>query len=133
LEIDDNAKGLEVPGTQVRLIIQELVNNSMTAVRGKQDKQVTIRARLLNQRFLFARRLLIKITDNGDGMTSDILAKAATPFFSTRGGSHVGLGLTACIEMVNAMRGSVKVNSTLGVGTVVRIVLPIDTGRVAVS
>ncbi|WP_192246819.1 sensor histidine kinase [Mesorhizobium silamurunense] len=126
LEIHDNAKYLQVPGTQVRLIVEELVNNAMTAVRGKQNRQVTIGARLLNRRFLFARRLLIEISDNGRGMTSDILDKAATPFFSTRGGSHVGLGLTGCIEMVSAMRGSVKITSTPGIGTVVRIVLPVN-------
>ncbi|MER8383831.1 ATP-binding protein [Mesorhizobium sp. M1405] len=132
LEIDDNAKELQVPATQVRLIVEELVNNATKAVRGRQDKQVTIGARLLNRRFLFARRLLIKISDNGGGMTSDIRDKAATPFFSTQGGAHVGLGLTGCIEMVNAMRGSVRITSTPGVGTIVRIVLPIDTGRMAV-
>ncbi|BCH19739.1 hypothetical protein MesoLjLa_65900 (plasmid) [Mesorhizobium sp. L-2-11] len=129
LEIDDNAKQLQVPATQVRLIVEELVNNAMAAVQGKQDKQVTIGARVLNRRFLFARRLLIEIADNGSGMTSDILAKAATPFFSMRGGSHVGLGLTGCIEMVNAMRGSIKIKSTPGFSTVVRILLPIGPRR----
>ncbi|MGY3333790.1 signal transduction histidine kinase [Mesorhizobium sp. USDA 4775] len=124
-DIEDNVQELQVPATQVRMIVEELVNNAMTAVQGKQDKQVTIGARLLNRRFLFARRLLIEIADNGCGMSSDILGKAATPFFSTRGGSNPGLGLTGCIEMVSAMRGNVRIKSTPGVSTVVRILLPI--------
>ncbi|WP_192247837.1 sensor histidine kinase [Mesorhizobium caraganae] len=129
LEIEYDAQELQVPCAQVRLIVEEIVNNAVIAVRGKQNRQITIRASLLNRRFLFAHRLVIEIADSGGGMTSDILDKAATPFFSTRGGSHVGLGLTGCIEMVNAMRGNVRITSTPGVGTIVRILLPIAPKR----
>ncbi|MBX5230680.1 sensor histidine kinase [Rhizobium sp. NLR9b] len=128
LEIGSEAQNLEVPGIQVHLIVEELVNNAVIAVEGKRDKQITIHARLLDRRFGFAHNLLIEVADSGSGMTSDILAKASTPFFSTRAGSHAGLGLTSCIEMVNSMRGTVKIVSTPGVGTVVRVLLPVDKG-----
>ncbi len=126
LEIESNAKYLQVSAIQVHLIVEELVNNAVTAVAGKQTKQITIRARLLNRHFSFANKLLIQVADRGGGMTSDILDKAATPFFSTRAGSHVGLGLTSCIEMVKAMQGKVKIDSTPGVGTVVSVLLPLN-------
>ncbi len=129
LEIESNAKYLQVSAIQVHLIVEELVNNAVTAVAGKHSKQITIRARLLNRHFSFANKLLIQVADRGGGMTSDILDKAATPFFSTRAGSHVGLGLTSCIEMVKAMRGKVKIDSTPGVGTVVSVLLPLNNQR----
>lgn len=126
LEIESNAKFLHVSAIQVHLVVEELVNNAVSAVVGTQTKQITIRARLLNRHFSFANKLLIQVADTGGGMTSDILDKAATPFFSTRAGSHVGLGLTSCIEMVKAMRGKVKIASTPGVGTVVSVLLPLN-------
>ncbi|MGO7564831.1 ATP-binding protein [Rhizobium johnstonii] len=126
LELENEAQYLEVPGIQVHLIVEELVKNAVIAVEGKRDQQIAIRARLLDRRFRFAHKLLIEVADCGSGMTSDILAKASKPFFSTRAGPHVGLGLTSCIAMVNAMRGNVKIASTPDVGTVVRVLLPVD-------
>ncbi|WP_457813054.1 ATP-binding protein (plasmid) [Sinorhizobium meliloti] len=129
LEIERNVKYLQVPAIQVHLVVEELVNNAVAAVVGTQTKQITIRARLLNRYFSFANKLLIQVADTGGGMTSGILDKAATPFFSTRAGSHVGLGLTSCIEMVKAMQGKVKIDSTPGVGTVVSVLLPLNNQR----
>ncbi|WP_114217146.1 ATP-binding protein [Ochrobactrum sp. 3-3] len=100
MEIDDAVRGLPVPVTQVHLIVDELVSNAVTAVRGKADAEVTIRARLLNRSFLFGRRLLIEVVDNGGGMAPDILEKATAPFFSTRAGTHVDPGLTATCSPV---------------------------------
>ncbi|RWJ82427.1 MAG: sensor histidine kinase [Mesorhizobium sp.] len=127
MEIDNAARGLPVPATQVHLIVDELVSNAVTAVRGKADAEVTIRARLLNRSFPFGRRLLIEVIDNGGGMAPDILEKATAPFFSTRAGAHVGLGLTGCAQMVNTMRGKFRITSTPGIGTLVRILLPLAT------
>lgn len=127
MDIDEVARPLPVPATQLHLIVDELVSNAVTAVRGKTDAEVTIRARLLNRSFPFGRRLLIEVVDNGGGMASDILEKATAPFFSTRAGAHVGLGLTGCAQMVNTMRGKFRITSTPGIGTLVRILLPLAT------
>ncbi|MBB3166704.1 signal transduction histidine kinase [Rhizobium laguerreae] len=125
LEIENDAQFLQVPRVQVHLIVEELVNNAITAVSGKKDTQITIHARLLKRRYSFARRILIQISDTGRGMTSDEMRKAAMPFFSTGAGSRIGLGLTSCIKMVNAMSGDIRITSSPGIGTVVSVLLPV--------
>jgi C4-dicarboxylate-specific signal transduction histidine kinase len=54
-------------------------------------------------------------------MSPDILTKAKEPFFSTKAGVHVGLGLTNCIELVKTMAGKLDIVSAPGSGTSVRI------------
>ncbi|WP_457301074.1 ATP-binding protein [Phyllobacterium sp. P5_D12] len=49
------------------------------------------------------------------------MAKAKQPFFSTKAGGHVGLGLTNCVELMKTMAGRLDISSTPGKGTSVRI------------
>ncbi len=67
----------------------------------------------------------VTIRDNGTGMDTHTLSHATDPFFSTREpGQAVGLGLTSCSRMIHAARGSLEIDSTPGVGTSVKILLP---------
>jgi signal transduction histidine kinase len=130
LEMDDGARTLPVPATQVHLIVEELVSNAAAAVRGQDNAEIIIRALVGKGRFALGRKLKLEVLDNGGGMEPDVLEKATVPFFSTRGGMHVGLGLTGCAHMVRSMRGSFRVTSTAGIGTLVRVLLPISITRV---
>ncbi|MBN9137608.1 MAG: sensor histidine kinase, partial [Phyllobacterium sp.] len=63
----------------------------------------------------------------GIGMSPSTLAKAKEPFFSTKAGVHLGLGLTNCMELVKTMAGKFKITSTPDVGTTVRISYALDS------
>ncbi|MGH6858724.1 MAG: sensor histidine kinase [Phyllobacterium sp.] len=120
MEIDEDARAAIVPAFQFHLLIDELVGNSVNAVSAARDPQITIKAEL-KPRFLRRAQLIITVTDNGIGMSSSLLAKASEPFFSTKAGVHVGLGLTNCVSLVKTMAGKLKITSAPGSGTVVRI------------
>ena len=69
----------------------------------------------------------IVIEDTGCGMGKDTLARAFEPLFTTRsaeGGS--GLGLTLVHRTIQNLHGSIEIESSLGHGTVVTIVLPLS-------
>jgi len=67
----------------------------------------------------------ISVTDNGVGMTADVLARAFEPFFTTKGvGQGTGLGLSQVYGFVNQSGGKVKIASQPGVGTSIQIFLP---------
>jgi PAS domain S-box-containing protein len=67
----------------------------------------------------------IAVTDNGSGMTEDVLAKAFDPFYTTKGvGKGTGLGLSQVYGFVRQSGGHVKIHSEAGVGTTVKIYLP---------
>lgn len=65
----------------------------------------------------------LEVRDEGSGMDSETLSHAFDPFYSTKPGSK-GLGLTRVHGSVLGHRGGIRVWSTPGEGTTVRIVLP---------
>jgi signal transduction histidine kinase/CheY-like chemotaxis protein len=67
----------------------------------------------------------IAISDNGPGMSLDLIERAFEPFFTTKGvGKGTGLGLAQVYGFVRQSGGHVKIYSELGQGTVVKIYLP---------
>ena len=72
--------------------------------------------------------LELGISDNGDGMAPDVLARIFDPFFSTRFAGR-GLGLPASLGLVRAHKGTMVVESKPGVGSTIRIHIPLATGK----
>jgi len=68
---------------------------------------------------------LLEVNDTGHGMEPAVLAHIFDPFFTTRDvGEGTGLGLSVVHGIVTSMEGTITVDSTVGVGTRVRIYLP---------
>lgn len=68
---------------------------------------------------------VIHVSDSGTGMTDEILAHAAEPFFSTKAAGHLGLGLSVVHGIVARSGGSLTVTSQPGTGTQVALTLPL--------
>lgn len=67
----------------------------------------------------------IYVSDNGTGMTPEVLARMYEPFFSTKPqGKGAGLGLSTVYRIVRYHRGWIDVSSTPRVGTTFNIFLP---------
>ena len=69
-----------------------------------------------------ADRLLVEITDNGRGMDRKMRTRALDPFFTTKPGKAVGMGLALFAQAARESGGSLKVESADGKGTTVRAV-----------
>ena len=69
--------------------------------------------------------VVIRVIDNGVGMTDEVKAHLFEPFFTTKPeGTGSGLGLATCYGIVRQSGGSIRVESELGKGTRVEIYLP---------
>jgi len=67
----------------------------------------------------------LSVADSGSGMPAEILTKAFDPFFTTKPiGQGTGLGLSMVYGFVKQTGGHVRIDSTVGKGTLITLFLP---------
>lgn len=97
-------------------ILSDLVQNSVEAGASRVELDVTTGPD----------KIEVRVTDNGKGMDAATLAKAKEPFYS-EAGKHdrrrVGLGLPLLYQTVEAVNGTVDIQTASGKGTTVRFTL----------
>jgi PAS domain S-box-containing protein len=67
----------------------------------------------------------VTVTDDGEGMTAEVQQHLFEPFFTTRPGRGLGLGLATVKQIIERHGATVAVESTAGQGTRVTVALPI--------
>ena len=73
-----------------------------------------------------ADRIAIEVTDNGRGMTAQVLPKIFDPFFTTKEvGKGTGLGLTIAYKIVTQHGGRIDVRTEPGAGSTFTVILPV--------
>ena len=70
-------------------------------------------------------RLVISVTDTGDGIAPDLLPRVFERFVRGAGSKGSGLGLAIAHDITVAHGGTIDVESTVGTGTTFRISLPV--------
>ncbi|MGM0840166.1 MAG: ATP-binding protein [Bacillota bacterium] len=70
-------------------------------------------------------RVFIVINDTGTGMTKEQLMRLGEPYFSMKGKNGTGLGMMTVFQLVEGMKGTIKVLSKPGTGTSVILSFPI--------
>ena len=77
---------------------------------------------------------VIRVRDTGCGIPADVLPRIFDPFFTTKEDQNrTGLGLAVAHSIVQQHAGDILVDSTPGVGTEFRIVLPMAAVAAGVS
>ncbi|WP_434940602.1 sensor histidine kinase [Shewanella sp. HL-SH8] len=71
--------------------------------------------------------LLIKVEDEGSGMSSEVLSQALLPFYSTKQ-SGTGIGLPLCREIIEAHGGRISMQNRVEGGLSVKVWLPVQQG-----
>jgi len=73
-------------------------------------------------------RLMIQFIDDGKGMDEYTLAHAVDPFFSSKpAGRQMGMGLTRAQLIITSHQGKLTLHSTPKSGTIVTVMLPLDS------
>jgi PAS domain S-box-containing protein len=76
----------------------------------------------------------LSVTDNGCGMSADVVARAFDPFFTTKPiGQGTGLGLSMIYGFARQSGGGVRIYSEVGKGTTVAIYLPRFIGQADIA
>ena len=74
----------------------------------------------------------ILVRDNGCGIPADAMSRIQEPFFTTKKNGN-GLGLSICRSIIWNAGGQMEITSQPGVGTQIRMLLPIVRDKVAVN
>lgn len=109
------------PGALGQVLTNLVTNAVVHAFGDRQEGLVRVTARELGQE-----SVEITVADNGRGIPPEHLHRVFEPFFTTRLGSGgSGLGLSIVHNLVTAVLGGrIEVDSTVGAGTSVILVLP---------
>jgi two-component system NtrC family sensor kinase len=98
-------------------VVMNILTNAIDAIDG--DGVIGIRTR--HDEALFE----ISVSDNGSGISAEILERIFEPFFSTKPvGAGTGLGLAISYSIVQAHRGVITVESELGKGSIFTVKIP---------
>lgn len=98
----------------INLLEQVLINlvvNAIEAVKEIEDPHI-----MLSASQPFGKKPFIRVTDNGPGMSEELLDKIFIPFFSTKK-TGSGIGLSLCKQIMMLHKGNITVQSLVGEGT----------------
>jgi signal transduction histidine kinase len=103
---------------------QVVINLIMNALQSLPDIESGVYVSLYREQL--AKKLVIKVRDQGIGMAPEVVKQIFDPFFSTKldsGGT--GLGLSICYSIIKEHQGIIEVESAAGSGTSVYVRIPL--------
>jgi len=98
---------------ELEQVFVNLIQNAMEAMPGGGEMKI--------KTYPEGGRSVIEISDNGNGIPSEIKERIFDPFFSTRH-EGTGLGLSIVYRIVRQHGGDVKVDSEVGKGTTFKVI-----------
>jgi PAS domain S-box-containing protein len=128
----DNLPPAKADPNQLEMAVLNLSVNARDAMPAGGALRITVSEEVLGpihqSRLRPGRYIRLSVTDSGEGMDEDTLARAIEPFFSTKGiGKGTGLGLSMVHGLASQLDGALTISSKLGVGTNVDLWLPVTT------
>jgi len=105
--------------TELASVIANMIQNAIQVCEDKPEIEVWAGA--INQHMM-----LIRVSDNGPGIPSDIIDQVFDPFFTTRA-AGTGLGLAVLASVVQRHGGTVHATNRESGGAQFTILLPVDS------
>lgn len=105
--------------THINRLFTNLIQNALQSVPEGSMPQVQVSSKMQGE------HVLVKITDNGEGIPAIIQEKIFAPNFTTKT-SGTGLGLAMCKRITEQMNGKIWFETTEGAGTSFFVQLPVE-------
>lgn len=102
-------------------LVNNIVKNAILSYPNSKEKTVKIRLEKVEEKWI-----VLSIMDNGKGMTKEQVERVTEPFYTSnqnrnRKISGMGLGLPLCVKICEVLKANLKIESSFGKGTLVRI------------
>jgi signal transduction histidine kinase len=133
LEIQPETPFAMANGNQIQRVLLNLLINARQAMPEGGTILVRLRPAADNQ------FVELVVRDSGEGIPREKLPRIFDAFYSTKAGPDesgkggTGLGLAACKEIIDAHRGRIRVESTVGRGTAFVLRIPVATDQTAAA
>ncbi len=101
---------------ELRDALTNLLFNAVDAMPS--GGEITIRTRRIND------VISLEVQDAGTGMSDEVRERCLEPYFTTKGIQGTGLGLSMVHGLVERNRGRLEIDTALGRGTTIRLILP---------
>lgn len=122
IELSEISQPINANEAQIKQVFIALITNACDAVdevTGQLHLQ-TLPTQLNGKDFIS-----IEFTDNGLGIPPEMQATIFEPFVTTKPfGQGTGLGLAVCYGIISDHGGKIEVQSQVGSGTTMRVLLP---------
>lgn len=108
-------------------VILNLLSNARDSIEEKSEKSnENFTGKISINSNQTPKELVISVQDNGIGINPDKLAKVLLPFYTTKeAGKGTGLGLSISYGIIKEMDGEIRIESSPGDGTTIRLILPV--------
>lgn len=132
--LDSHLPLVHADSGQIRQVVMNLIMNASDALQGQPGRiQVSTGTVFMNEVALSScylaeqaqpgRYVYVQVEDDGVGMDARTRQRMFDPFFTTKASGR-GLGLAATLGIVRAHGGVLDLDSELGLGTRIKILLP---------
>ncbi|MFO7988607.1 MAG: sensor histidine kinase [Thermodesulfobacteriota bacterium] len=117
--IAPNVPAIETDRGKLQQILLNLINNAFQAIEANGCLDITVS-------HLPPGKVSIEIKDTGCGIPEENLKRIHEPFFSTKKEKMgTGLGLSITYGLVKKLQGTIRVESSEGIGTIFTVTLPV--------
>lgn len=133
--LDNCLPAIEALPAELSQVFLNLMVNAADALIEKNGENSPELGRITVRTYVQAQNITIEISDNGCGMSEETKRKAFEPFFTTKEvGKGTGQGLTITYDVIVKLHGgSIDIDSTVGVGTQFRILLPLPATAIVTT
>lgn len=108
---------LTIDTNLIEQVLLNLVNNAADALATTANPVINLSSNMVND------KVIVFVSDNGEGIPADNLSKIFVPFFTTKKkGSGIGLSLSK--QIMRLHKGSISVSSNGGGGIVISLEFP---------
>jgi two-component system, NtrC family, sensor kinase len=112
----ETVRSFSVSSELMTRALENILSNAIESMDYAPRKNLTIK---LSEKL---NKIYLSIADTGVGMDEIQKSRATEPFFTTKSGSHVGMGLSLASGIVKGSYGEVHLNSGVGRGTQVELI-----------
>lgn len=108
---------------KLHTVLLNVINNGLQAAKQRETAQITLSLQEITD------AIVLRVSDNGTGMSAEIQRRAMDKFFTTKAvGEGTGLGLSEAQALLEGVQGELMIEGSSDEGTTMKMIIPLKAG-----